>query len=68
MTIVDTPAAPHPKAQIQGVNLETGVIRFQWLDGDSNPVDSGNSRANFTPTADWPSEADIAAAITTSTS
>ncbi len=67
MTTVSTPTAPHPNARVRSVNLELGIIRFDWLDSDSQPVDSGNSIAPFTPGADWPDEADIVAAITAST-
>ena len=67
MTIVSTPAAPHPQAQIIAVNLTTGTIRFNWLAADGQRVDSGNSVAPFAPGEDWPAESDIAGAIVAST-
>lgn len=67
MTTIATPTAPHPSAQILSVNLVTGTIRFNWLDAAGQPVDSGNSVAPFTPGADWPTDADLATAITAAT-
>jgi hypothetical protein len=65
--VVNTPDAPHPKAQIHTVNLDEGRVRFSWRDAGGNPVDSGNSLAQLGAITSLPTEADLVAAITAST-
>ena len=50
--IVNTPSAPHPKARVRVVDFESGVIKFDWLNEQGQPVDSGNSLARITVTGD----------------
>jgi hypothetical protein len=50
--IVATPSAPHPQARVLVVDLAAGVIVFDWLDAEGQPVDTGNSIARITVTGD----------------
>jgi hypothetical protein len=74
MTILATPAAPHPQFGVRKLTLDfdtgTGVILGDWLDAAGQPVDSGNSVVPLTLspaalTADQ--QATLAAAITAAT-
>lgn len=68
MTIVTTPAAPHPKAQVLRIDLEAGSISFRWLNEDDEPVDTGGSVASYTPGANVPTTTQVRAAIEATTS
>jgi hypothetical protein len=50
--IVQTPGAPHAQARVRVVDLAAGVIVFDWMDAQGQPVDSGNSLARITVTGD----------------
>lgn len=65
---IATPNAPHPKARVNSVDFASGVITFTWLDENEQPVDSGNSIAQFSPGSGWPYSTTIRAAIEGSTS
>jgi hypothetical protein len=68
--IVDTPSAPHPKARVRVIDLQSGTIHFTWLDASGNPVDSGNSIAPITVTGEsitTEQRAILAAGITAAT-
>ena len=64
---ITTPDAPHPEAEIQIVDYQSGAVKFRWLDDEGNPVDSGNSIAYFTPGATLASTTTLRAAIEAST-
>lgn len=68
--IVATPNAPHPQARIRAVDFEAGTIRFDWLDANGQPVDTGNSLAQVTVTGSTVTpeqKAILAAGITAAT-
>lgn len=63
--VVNTPSAPHPQARVRVIDLASGVITFDWLDANGQPVDTGNSQARITVTGDsiTPEQKAILAAI-----
>lgn len=65
--IVDTPAAPHPKAQVLSIDYQGGVILFDWLNAQGQRVDSGDSIARFTPDGSILTAVQVVTAITNST-
>ena len=45
--LLDTPAAPHPKALVTQLDLVGGTLLFDWLNAGGVRVDSGGSAARF---------------------
>ena len=45
--ILDTPAAPHPKALVTQLDVVGGTLLFDWLNAGGARVDSGGSVARF---------------------
>lgn len=52
--ILTVSGCAHPKAEVQRIDNENGVLYFAWLNASSVRVDSGNSVARFTPS--WTEE------------
>lgn len=49
LRILTLTGAPHPKAEVQSIDVKTGTLIFRFLDAKGKPVDSGFSVVRFTP-------------------